>query len=276
MKCADFQHHVPLRPLADPGAACIIIINGASGFIDLFWHHWSANMGLMKFNVTPETARLPAISDKSRLPLWLKLAFTSFMLVLVPVYWLNYGPTNFVYFCDASLFLALFALWANNPLLASMAAVGILVPQLFWCLDFGGQLLGFHMVGMTSYMFDSHRSLFLRGLSLFHGWLPFLLCYLVYRMGYDRRALKLWTVLSAGLCLVAFFFLPPAGAILANPKLPRNINYVFGLDDAHPQKLMAPGLYLVLWFFALFTLACLPTHLALSKLTAARGARQPA
>ena len=28
---------------------------------------------------------------------------------------------------------------------------------------------------MTAYMFNATNSLFLRGLSLFHGWLPFLL-----------------------------------------------------------------------------------------------------
>jgi hypothetical protein len=38
-------------------------------------------------------------------PAWLKWVFTAFMAVLVPVYWANYGPTNFLYFCDASLFL---------------------------------------------------------------------------------------------------------------------------------------------------------------------------
>jgi hypothetical protein len=204
--------------------------------------------------------------------LWLKWAYTAFMMVLVPVYWANYGPSNFLYFCDAALFLALFAVWMENALLASMAAVGILVPQFFWCVDFGGELLGFHLTGMTSYMFDAHRSLFLRGLSFFHGWLPFLLCYLVFRLGYDRRALKCgpgWLAAVPG----RLFLLPPAGAILADPKWPCNINYVFGLDDAHPQTWMPPGLYLVVWFLALFTLAYVPTHLALTKLTAARPPR---
>ena len=42
---------------------------------------------------------------------------------------------------------------------------------------------------MTDYMFAADHSLFLRGLSLFHGWLPFLLVYLVWKLGYDRRAL---------------------------------------------------------------------------------------
>jgi hypothetical protein len=86
--------------------------------------------------------------------------------------------------------------------------------------------------------------------------------------------LKLWTALACGLSLVAFFLLPPAGAILADPKLPRNVNYVFGLDDAQPQTWLPAGLYLVVWLLALFALAYLPTHLALTKLTAARAARQ--
>ena len=229
----------------------------------------------MRSNEPPES--VPPTSDegtKVRVPAWLKWAYTAFMLVLVPVYWANYGPTNFIYFCDAALFLTLVAVWTDNALLASMAAVGILVPQFFWCVDFGGELLGWHLTGMTGYMFDANRSLFLRGLSSFHGWLPFLLCYLVFRLGYDRRALKLWTALACGLSLVAFFLLPPAGAILADPKLPRNVNYVFGLDDAQPQTWMPAGLYLVVWLLALFALAYLPTHLALTKLTAGRAARQ--
>jgi len=87
--------------------------------------------------------------------------------------------------------------------------------------------------------------------------------------------LKAWTGLACGLCLAAFFLLPPAGAPLADPRWPRNVNYVFGLDDAHPQGWMAPGLYLLVWVLALFTLAYVPTHLALAKLTPARATGQP-
>ena len=167
--------------------------------------------------------------------------------------------------CDTALFLTLFSIWTENTLPVSMAAVGILVPQFFWCVDFGAELLGFHLTGMTSYMFDPHRSLFLRGLSLFHGWLPFLLVFLVLRLGYDRRALKAWTALASALCLVAFFLLPPAGAQLADPKLPLNVNLVFGFNDAHPQTWMPPGLYLIVWMLALFTLAYVPTDWMLKK-----------
>jgi len=37
-------------------------------------------------------------------------------------------------------------------------------------------------------MFDARFPPVLRLLSLFHGWLPILLVYLVWKLGYDRRA----------------------------------------------------------------------------------------
>jgi hypothetical protein len=198
-------------------------------------------------------------------PGWLKWAFTAFMAVLVPVYWANYGPANFLYFCDAALFLTLFAVWRDDALAASMAAVGILIPQVFWCLDFGLELAGLHLTRMTGYMFDLKRPLFLRLLSLFHGWLPILVVYLVWKLRYDRRALAAWTALAWALCLVAYFFLPAAGAPQRFPSMPRNIDYVFGTDDEKPQTLMAPGLYLVLWMLGLFVAFFLPAHLLLKK-----------
>lgn len=204
------------------------------------------------------------------LPAWLKWAYTAFLAVLVPVYWVNYGPTNFLYFCDVALFLTLAAVWTRKPLFASMAAVGILIPQILWCLDFGAELLGWKLVGMTSYMFDESRPLFLRGLSLFHGWLPFLLFFLVIRIGYDRRAFVAWTALAILLCLVAFFFMPPAGSVMHDPKIPVNINYVFGFDDAKPQTLMPTGLYLVAWITVLCLVVYLPTHLFLKRYSRAQ------
>lgn len=204
-------------------------------------------------------------SVPSALPSWLKWAYTVFVAVLVPVYWKNYGPTNFLYFCDVSLFLTLAAVWTEKPIFASMAAVGLLIPQMLWCLDFGTELLGLHLMSMTSYMFDEKSPLHLRGLSLFHGWLPFLLFFLVVRIGYDKRAFVAWTGLAVVLCLIAFFLLPPAGAVLADPLIPRNINYVYGIDDAKPQTWMPAGWYLVLWIAALTVLAYLPTHLFLKR-----------
>ena len=206
----------------------------------------------------------------NRIPLWLKLAVTAFMAVWLPVYWANYGPTNFLYFCDLALLLTLASLWTENRLLVSMPAVGILIPQAIWVIDFCAQLSGHTLTGMTGYMFDTHRSLFLRGLSFFHGWLPFLLIYLVAKLGYDRRAFLSWTVLAWTACLISFFFLPAPGAHLADPKTPVNIDYVFGLNDAAPQKLLPAGAYLATWMAALFGIVFVPTHLVLQRLCAAK------
>jgi hypothetical protein len=200
-----------------------------------------------------------------RLPLALKLLVTAFLAVMVPVYYHNYGPTNFLYFCDISLLLCFVSLWTERALPASMAAVGILVPQLLWCLDFVASLLGFHVVGLTNYMFDANRSLFLRGLSFFHGWLPFLLLFLIKRLGYDRRALWAWTGLGWGLCLIAYFWLPAAGTVLPDSKIPVNINYVFGFDDAKAQNWLPAPVYLIGWMAVLFIAFYLPTHLVLRR-----------
>lgn len=200
-----------------------------------------------------------------RVPLWLKVAYTAFLAVLIPVYWANYGPTNFLYFCDIALLLILLGVWTESALLISLPAVGILLPQALWCMDFTAHLLGWKLTGMTDYMFDRNRSLFLRGLSLFHGWLPFLAFYLVRKLGYDRRAFLGWTTLSVALCLIAYFFLPEAGALLSNPKTPRNVNYVFGLDDSRPQQLLPAFAYLWAWIAALIGLVYVPTHCVLRK-----------
>ena len=216
----------------------------------------------------------PAAGSGDRcIPLGWKLAFTAFMAVLVPVYWTKYGPTNFLYFCDVALFLTLAGLWLESRLMLSMAAVGILLPQVLWCADFVVQACGGSLTGMTAYMFDRQRSLFLRGLSLFHGWLPFLLWLAVRRLGYDRRALVAWTATAWALCLVSFLWLPPAGPEHAGNLTPNNVNYVWGFDDARPQSWLPPALYLAAWMGALAGVVYAPTHLLLSR-WATPGARR--
>jgi hypothetical protein len=204
-----------------------------------------------------------AACASNRVPLWLKFAYTAFMIVLVPAYWHYYGPTNFLYFCDVALFLTLIGLWLDNPMLISMCAVGILAPQALWVIDFAFGLVGITLVGMTAYMFKHENSLFLRGLSLFHGWLPFLLAYLVWRLGYDRRGFLAWTVLSCVLLLVCFFFMPPP-----NPNaglIPVNINYVWGPSDDAPQIWVPPYVWLAGLMIGMPLLLFLPVHILLTQ-----------
>jgi len=211
----------------------------------------------------------PVEKGSVKIPLAAKLAGTVFLAVLVPVYLSTYGPANFLWFCDAALILTVAGLWLESSLLISMCAVGILLPQCLWLADFGSNLLGFRFLGLTGYMFDPQLPLFTRGLSLFHGWLPLLLIWLLGRLGYDKRALSAWTSLAAGLVLVCYLFTPPAGAHLANPNLPININYIYGFNDRQPQSWVKQNLYVILWLGVLWLVAFLPTHLALHKLFAA-------
>jgi hypothetical protein len=78
----------------------------------------------------------------------------------------------------------------ESPLLVSMQAVAITLIQMLWVVDLLCRLVaGVHVTGVTSYMLDPTIPRFLRGLSSFHGWLPFSLLWLLSRLGYDRRAL---------------------------------------------------------------------------------------
>ena len=198
-----------------------------------------------------------------RLPLWLKLAYTAFMAVLLPVYWANYGPTNFLYFCDVALLITLVGIWIESPLLVSMCAVGILASQALWVVDFLSNLIGRPLTGMTDYMFAADHSLFLRSLSLFHGWLPFLLVYLVWRLGYDRRGFPAWTALAWVLVLICFFFMPPPRP---DPGLtPVNINYVWGMSDTAAQQWMPPAAWVAGLIVLLPALLYAPVHFLLCR-----------
>jgi hypothetical protein len=211
------------------------------------------------------TTSIPSVAPAARrIPLWVKLAYTAFMVVLVPFYLRNYGPTNFLYFCDVALIITLVGIWIESPLLVSMCAVGIVASQTLWVIDFLSNLIGHPLTGLTDYMFMADHSLFLRGLSLFHGWLPFLLVYLVWRLGYDRRALPAWTLIAWALVLISFFFMPPPRP---NPGLtPVNIDYVWGLSDTEAQHWMPPGVWLAALMILLPILLYLPTHLLLRRL----------
>lgn len=200
-----------------------------------------------------------------RIPLSLKLAFTVFMLVLVPFYWLTYGPSNFLYFCDVAMFFTLAAVWTESRLLASMPAVGLIVPQLVWCIDFVAGWFAVPLLGMTAYMFDAGIPLFARGLSSFHAWLPFLLLFLVARLGYDRRAFWRWTLLAWALLAFCWRFMPAPPPDPAQPNVPVNINYVYGFSDAAAQTAMPQWAWLALLFLGLPLLVFWPTHWLLKR-----------
>ena len=201
-----------------------------------------------------------------QIPLWVKLAYTAFCAVLIPIYLRDYGPTNFLYFCDVALLMTLVAVWTERPIWASMPAVGIFLPQSRWMVDFLAECVGLHVTSMTGYMFDKSIPLLTRGLSLFHFWLPIMLVWLVARLGYDRRAFRNWTLLAWALILVCYFFMPAPPAPSANPNQPTNINYVYGFNKAGPQIVLPPLAYLGALMVVLPSCIFWPTHWALNRI----------
>lgn len=188
--------------------------------------------------------------------LWLKIAYTLFICVLVPVYWVHYGPGNFLWFSDIALFATAAALWLESSLLASMMALSVIVLESVWIVDFViGLIKGSSVIGLSAYMFDSKISLPIRGLSLFHIVLPVLLVSLLYRFGYDTRALIAQTVLA--------WIVLPATYFLTTPS--ENVNWVYG-PGGGPQKWISAPLYLILLMLAFPLVLYLPTHFLLKKL----------
>jgi hypothetical protein len=152
------------------------------------------------------------------IPLGLKIGFTLFVCALVPIYWQQYGPANFLWFSDIALLALVPALWLENALIVSMMAVAVVLFEAIWNVDFFARLLtGKSSMGLSAYMFDPKIPWFTRTLSCFHIVLPLLLLWIVHRLGYDRRAFFWQTVVT----LVVL----PLSYLVSNAQ--ENVNWVF-------------------------------------------------
>jgi hypothetical protein len=190
------------------------------------------------------------------IPLGLKVGYTIFVCALVPIYWREYGPANFLWFSDIALLALVPALWLENALLVSMLAISVVFFEALWNLDFFFRLAtGKSLIGLSAYMFDPGIPLFIRGLSSFHIVLPLLLLWMLHRLGYDHRAF-LWQTIVALVVL-------PLSFRVSNAQ--ENVNWVYGLGENRRRILPAP-LFLIL-LMLLFPLAVyLPTHLLFARI----------
>jgi hypothetical protein len=195
-------------------------------------------------------------APRSGVPLAVKLLFTLWVTIWLPLYWRHYGPLNEVWLCDFANLVTLVAIWLESPVLLSSQLVAVAIPQIGWTLDWLGRLaLGFHPIGGTEYMFDADKPVWLRGLSLFHLWMLPLLVWLVARVGYDKRGFWVQTALVAGLLLPLSRFAAPRAD---------NVNWVWGPFGVE-QHWMPPALWFAL-LFALYPLVLfLPPHWVAQK-----------
>jgi hypothetical protein len=209
------------------------------------------------------TTTASAVDVRSPNPLWLTLAYTAFVGLLIAVYWPAYGPANFLFFCDVAALLTCAALWLRSPLLVGSQAVMMTVSQTLWIIDFctGGRMLGF-----SSYMFDPGIRLYVRALSTFHIWLPFLLLWMVWRLGYDRRSIWLASAICTAVLVASFALTDPRQPRRGYPYESVNVNRVYGPESTGVQHWMPEFAYLLLQIVAYPLVIYWPTHLAFKRL----------
>jgi len=148
----------------------------------------------------------------------MKIAFTLFTALVIPVYWFHYGPENFLWLSDIGLFLTVIGLWLESALCISIASVAILPLEIIWTFDFFAHIAtGTSPVGLTGYMFDENLPLYLRAISLFHLVLPFTWLALLKAWGYDSRAWKYATILCSAIFIATYSL----------PEPFENINLIF-------------------------------------------------
>jgi hypothetical protein len=194
-----------------------------------------------------------------RLPLWLKIAWALWLGVWAPVYWHQYGPQNFLFYCDIGNVLIGIGLWLESALIFSWAACGVLLFQILYTIDLAGALLLHrHFIGGTEYMFDPGLPLFVRLLSLFHVVTPPLLVWAIRRLGYDRRGWKLQTLTTWIVVPINYFW---------HPEL--DVNWARGLFF-HEQHVVPGWMYLLIYLIAVPLCVYLPTHLFLERMTMRR------
>lgn len=196
-----------------------------------------------------------------RVPLWLKVSYTLLVGIVVPIYWIELGPSNFLWFSDIALIVMVPALWLESRFLSSTMAVGVLALEIAWFVDF---LTGGNLLQIAAYMFaEGDPPMHIRILSgAFHLALPPVIVFMLTRFGYDPRALPAQCLLAAAILPITFFTTDPS----------ENINWVFG--PAAPQALLPPVWYLPLLYLAFVGVFYLPSHFIFKKIFSGHAVHQ--
>jgi hypothetical protein len=193
----------------------------------------------------------PPTGPESRIPLWLKVVWSGWVLLWAPLYFHQYGAQNFLFFCDMGNILIAVALWLESSLIFSWQAVGLLIFQTLYSIDLiGAFLFRHHVFGGTEYMFNPHIGLLVRLLGLYHVVVPPLLLWAVDRLGYDEAGWK-WQTLTCWIVVPINFFWRPQS----------NVNWARGLG--HEQHALPGWLYLAAYLVLVPLLIYWPTQVAL-------------
>ncbi len=184
----------------------------------------------------------------------LRIAALVWLVVWIPIYWRTWGASNFLQFCDIAVILTCVGLLANSRLLLSSQAVVSPRVDLAGMVDAASQLFFRHrLTGGTDYLFAAQYPLAIRLLSLFHVVLPFLLIWVLYRVGYDSRGFVLQSVVTA-VAFAASRFTTPA----------KNMNFAF-TDPFFRRQWGPPAVHIAVSLLFMILAVYLPTHIFLQK-----------
>ena len=187
--------------------------------------------------------------QRSGIPLWIKLAYTAFFVAWVPVILASYGPRNFLWLCNICNFLLLIGLWRESRLLISSQLLAVLLTDIAWNIDvIGWTLGGAFPLGFATYMADPQIPVIARAASIYHLFMPLILVYSVWRLGYDRRGFWLQTAITASVLPVSLLLSPPEW----------NINWVWG--PGFVQHWLPPWLWVLLAIVGYPLVLYLPVH----------------
>ena len=209
------------------------------------------------FGASPASVLLRRIQyPLMRIPLWLKVVWTVCVIAWIPLYWRQYGPQNFLFFCDLGNLFITAALWLESPLLFSWQASGLLLFQSLFTIDLLSALVsGRHLIGGTEFMFDTQVPLGIRLLSLFHVVTPPLLLWAIWRLGYDPRGWKYQTLTAWIVVPINYFWRPEY-----------DVNWARG-PFFHDQHAIPGPLYLLGYLIVVPAVVYFPTHRFLLWLT---------
>lgn len=184
-----------------------------------------------------------------RIPLWLKVVWTIWVAMWIPIYWRQYGLQNFLFFCDLGNIAIAAALWLESRLIFSWQAVSLLIFQSLFTIDLGCALLsGYHPIGGTEYMFDPGIPVPIRMLSLFHVVTPPLLLWAIWLWGYDKRGWKYQTLTACVVVPLNYFWRPQY-----------DVNWARG-PFFHEQHVVPGPIYLAGYLVCVSAAVYFPTH----------------
>jgi len=190
-----------------------------------------------------------------RIPLWIKVLWTVCVIAWIPLYWRQYGPQNFLFFCDLGNLFITAGLWMESSLIFSWQASGLLLFQTVFIVDVAGTFLsGRHWIGGTEYMFDPHIPLSIRLLSLFHVVTPPLLLWAIARLGYDGRGWKYQTLTAWIVVPINYFWRPEydvnwaRGPFFREQHVVPGLSYLLAYLIVVPVSIYYPTHRFLLWF----------------------------